>query len=70
MIALMLLGAALILVGILIFLKPEWYWTLTTMWKSYRSEEPSEIYRFLTKISGVLFVVFGIVLIALAIQMK
>lgn len=56
---------AFIVGGILIFLKPEWLWALTEQWKSYAADGPSDFYILSTKISGVLFTVFGVVALLL-----
>ena len=48
-----------------IFLKPGLIWKLTEEWKSYRADEPSEFYLKATKIGGVLFALFGIIMIML-----
>lgn len=56
---------AFIVGGILIFLKPEWLWTLTEQWKSYAADGPSNFYILSTKIGGVLFAVFGVVALVL-----
>jgi len=56
---------AFIVGGILIFLKPEWLWALTEQWKSYAADGPSDFYILSTKISGVLFTVFGVVALVL-----
>lgn len=48
-----------------IFLKPGLIWKLTEEWKSYRADEPSEFYLKVTKIGGILFALFGIIMIML-----
>ncbi len=52
-------------IGIFLFLKPALFWELTEKWKSYRADEPSDFYLFSTKFGGILFIVFGIVMIVL-----
>lgn len=51
--------------GMFIFLKPHLVWKLTEEWKSYRADEPSEFYLKVTKIGGILFALFGIIMIML-----
>lgn len=58
-------GAIISVLGLFIFLKPDFVWKLTEEWKSYRADEPSELYLKVTKISGVFFALFGIVMIVL-----
>lgn len=58
-------GAIIFLLGLFIFLKPDLVWKLTEEWKSYRADEPSELYLKVTKISGIFFALFGIVMIVL-----
>ena len=48
-----------------IFLKPDLVWKLTEEWKSYRADEPSEFYLKVTKIGGISFALFGIIMITL-----
>lgn len=58
-------GVIIFLLGSFIFLKPDLVWKLTEEWKSYRADEPSECYLKVTKISGIFFALFGIVMIVL-----
>ena len=47
-------GIGFCVIGIFLFLKPDVYWKLTEKWKSYRADEPSELYLKSTKFGGVL----------------
>ena len=58
-------GVIIFALGLFIFLKPDLVWKLTEKWKSYRADEPSEFYLKVTKMGGILFALFGIVMIAL-----
>ena len=52
------------------FLKPDLVWKLTEAWKSYRADEPSELYLKTTKIGGILFALSGVVMIILPFILK
>ena len=52
------------------FLKPDLVWKLTEAWKSYRADEPSELYLKTTKIGGILFALLGVVMIILPFILK
>ena len=56
-------GIIIFALGMFIFLKPGLIWKLTEKWKSYRADEPSEFYLKTTKIGGILFALFGIIMI-------
>ena len=43
---------------------------LLCLWKSYRADEPSELYRFGIRFGGALFLVFGVVLPFLPLLLK
>lgn len=58
-------GIVLIGIGAFLFLKPDLMWKLTEQWKSYRADGPSDFYLKSTKFGGVLFMLCGIVAIAL-----
>ena len=45
-------------------------WKLTEEWKSYRADEPSEFYLKTTKIGGILFALFGIIMIMLPVILE
>ncbi len=58
-------GILFFALGMVIFLKPGLVWKLTEEWKSYRADEPSELYLKVTKIGGIFLALFGIVMVAL-----
>lgn len=58
-------GIIIFALGMFIFLKPDLVWKLTEEWKSYRADEPSELYLKVTKIGGISFALFGIIMIML-----
>ena len=58
-------GIIIFALGMFIFLKPDLVWKLTEEWKSYRADEPSEFYLKVTKIGGISFSLFGIIMIML-----
>ena len=58
-------GIIIFALGMFIFLKPGLIWKLTEKWKSYCADEPSEFYLKTTKIGGILFALFGIIMIML-----
>ena len=47
-----------------------WFGKWTEQWKSYRADEPSELYRFGVRFGGALFLVFGVVLPLLPLLLK
>lgn len=61
-------GIIIFALGMFIFLKPDLVWKLTEEWKSYRADEPSEFYLKTTKISGIIFALFGIIIIILTLS--
>ena len=52
------------------FLKPDLIWSLTEKWNSYRADEPSDLYRTLTKLGGALFVLCGLTMAALPLLLE
>ena len=58
-------GIIIFALGMFIFLKPGLVWKLTEEWKSYRADEPSELYLKCAKIGGISFALFGIIMIIL-----
>ena len=58
-------GIIIFALGMFIFLKPDLVWKLTEEWKSDRADEPSECYLKVTKIGGISFALFGIIMIML-----
>lgn len=70
MICFLLVGIIFVILGIFIFLKPYLIWNITEKWKSYRADEPSDLYVMSTKFGGVLFVLFGIAMIVLQLILE
>ena len=58
-------GILIFALGMFVFLKPDLVWKLTEEWKSYRADEPSELYLKVTKIGGVLFMRLGVIMMML-----
>ena len=57
-------------IGVFLFLKPHLFWELTERWKSYRADEPSDLYLKVTKSGGVLFALLGIFMIILPLILE
>ena len=55
-----LLSILLILGGLLMLFFPDLVYDLSESWKSNRSAEPSDFYRFSTRFGGVMFILVGI----------
>ncbi len=53
----------LIIVGIVETVVPDLVFSITQSWKHGNSSEPSESYRFITRVQGIILVIVGIVLI-------
>lgn len=53
-------GIIILALGVFIFLKPDLVWKITEGWKFYNADGPSEFYLKITKIAGILYVLFGI----------
>ncbi len=58
-------GIIFILIGIFAFFKPDLIWELTEQWKSYYTDEPSDLYLLSTKIGGGIFILLGIAAVVL-----
>ena len=58
-------GIIFLVLGIFILLKPHLVWKLTEEWKSYRADEPSDLYLKSTKFGGILFALLGAIMIML-----
>ena len=63
-------GVIIFVLGMFIFLKPDLVWKLTEAWKSYRADEPYELYLKTTKIGGILFALLGVAMIILPFILK
>ena len=48
-------GIVFLALGAFLFFRPDLVWKLTEQWKSYRADEPSELYVLSTKVGGVAF---------------
>ena len=55
-----IISIILIITGIFTFFAPHLIWELTEKWKSYSSDEPSDLYLFFTRLGGILVVIIGI----------
>ena len=63
-------GIVLIGIGAFLFLKPDLMWKLTEQWKSYRADEPSELYVISTKVGGVAFALCGVAAVVLPFVLR
>ena len=52
-------GIVFLALGAFLFFRPDLVWKLTEQWKSYRADEPSELYVLSTKVGGVAFALCG-----------
>lgn len=55
-----LCGIILFIVGCIMLRFPDVIYEITESWKSYSSGEPSDLYRFSTRIGGAVFILVGI----------
>lgn len=53
-------GIVFLALGAFLFFRPDLVWKLTEQWKSYRADEPSELYVISTKVGGVAFALCGV----------
>ena len=63
-------GTVIAALGAFVFLKPGLVWELTEKWKSYRADEPSDIYLTSTKFGGILFALLGAIMIMLPLILE
>lgn len=63
-------GFCLIALGIFMFMKPQIIWNLTEKWKSYRADEPSDLYCTSTKFGGVMFALCGLMMVVLPLILE
>lgn len=63
-------GIIFLILGISLWLKPDLVWKLTEEWKSYRADEPSEMYLKVKKMEGIFFVIFGLIMMILPFILK
>ena len=52
------------------FFRPDLVWKLTERWKSYRADEPSDLYRVSTKVGGAAFALVGLAALLLPFILK
>ena len=52
-------GIVFLALGAFLFFRPDLVWKLTEQWKSYRADEPSELYVLSTKVGGVALALCG-----------
>ena len=63
-------GIFFLVLGLFLFLKPGLVWKLTEQWKSYRADEPSDLYLLSTKFGGILFALLGLAMIVLPLVLE
>ena len=65
-----LAGVVFVALGVFLFVRPDLLWKLTEQWKSYRADEPSDLYVKSTKFGGVAFALLGVVISVLPFVVK
>ena len=65
-----LAGVVFVALGVFLFVRPDLLWKLTEQWKSYRADEPSDLYVKSTKFGGVAFALLGVVISVLPFLVK
>ena len=65
-----LAGVVFVALGVFLFVRPDLVWKLTEQWKSYRADEPSDLYVKSTKFGGVAFALLGVVISVLHFVVK
>ncbi len=65
-----LAGVVFVVLGVFLFVRPDLVWKLTEQWKSYRADEPSDLYVKSTKFGGVAFALLGVVISVLPFVVK
>ena len=63
-------GIVFLALGAFLFFRPDLVWKLTEQWKSYRADEPSDLYVKSTKFGGVAFALLGVVISVLPFVVK
>lgn len=63
-------GIFFLVLGLFLFLKPGLVWKLTEQWKSYRADEPSDLFLLSTKFGGILFALLGLAMIVLPLFLE
>ena len=64
------MGVVFGVLGVFLFVRPDLVWKLTEQWKSYRADEPSDLYVKSTKFGGVAFALLGVVISVLPFVVK
>ena len=65
-----LAGVVFVALGVFLFVRPDLVWKLTEQWKSYRADEPSDLYVKSTKFGGVVFALLGVAISVLPFVVK
>ena len=65
-----LAGVVFVALGVFLFVRPDLLWNWTERWKSYRADEPSDLYVKSTKFGGVAFALLGVVISVLPFVVK
>ncbi len=63
-------GIVFLALGAFLFFRPDLVWKLTEQWKSYRADEPSELYVISTKVGGVAFALCGVAAVVLPFVLR
>lgn len=56
-----ILAIIIAVVGVVMIVKPEFIYELTESWKSYSESEPSKAYLLWTRLTGIVFLLVGVV---------
>ncbi len=65
-----LAGVVFVALGVFLFVRPDLLWNWTEQCKSYRADEPSDLYVKSTKFGGVAFALLGVVISVLPFVVK
>ncbi len=65
-----LAGVVFVVLGVFLFVRPDLVWKLTEQWKSYRADEPSDLYVKSTKFGGVAFALCGVASVVLPFVLR
>ena len=60
-----IMGVVMILVGFFMIFKAEMFWKITESWKSHSSIEPSSLYKWSTRLGGLIVLGIGVVAVAI-----
>ena len=63
-------GIVFLALGAFLFFRPDLVCKLTEQWKSYRADEPSELYVISTKVGGVVFALCGVAAVVLPFVLR